>query len=231
MMHKWRSVVVVFCCQVQCDGQCNEWQFSWKRCIGLTVCAVLASRYVILWNGEGWGFQPWGLRWECLCLIQMRCVWYLCNLSSMSVWLAVRVSVLCGKDFNMDPFHANLSINFSYACHADRHHWPLPFYATLSYLCLGWGSQESKKQKAKPVTFILSHTCQVIRIKFKYGIETLYVEHSKATFWWNKLCHRKKLQFYWLSKNFNIGVHSAVYTPIWFKLGVVIDTTGLYFLI
>ena len=230
MMHKWRSVVVVFCCQVQCDGQCNEWQFSWKRCIVLTVCAVLASRYVFLWNGEGWGFEPWGLRWECLCLIQMRCVWYLCNLSSMSVWLAVRMSVLCGKDFNMDlsmqTCQSNSLMPAMLIGTIDLYHF-MPLSVTFA---LAEGHRKAKNRKQN----LLNLFCHTL-VKWSGLNLNMVLKHFMLNIL--KLrsgeinCHRKKLQFYWLSKNFNIGVHSAVYTPIWFKLGVVIDTTGLYVLI
>ena len=88
-----------------------------------------------------------------------------------------------------------------------------------------------RSEQSKSVGFIFLHTFQMNGMKylkllnvmkqFKWIILRLRDVVIQGT-WLVLLTALKKKQ-----NNFNIGMHSNIYKPIWFKLGVVMDTAVL----
>ena len=64
---------------------------------------------------------------------------------------------------NVKPLALYMMFKFFHTGHACRHHWPVPFYTTLSSLDIVQGSQD--QWKAIPFGFVSSHTSQLIRMK------------------------------------------------------------------
>ena len=106
-----------------------------------------------------------------------------------------------------------------------RHHWLIPLYATFSDLDLAWGHKVSAKENL--LASFLTHFSadwDEIRCGDK-------VEHRDTTL--SKIERNKGITAVLLtvSKYFNVGMHSDIYWSVWYKLGMMIDTTALCILI
>ena len=115
-----------------------------------------------------------------------------------------------------------------HVCHAYRHHWLLPFCTTFTDLDLARGSQ--CQRKATPLGFILSHAFQLIKMKsnivfrqFKLNILILFWDETEWSRGNNCILNSSESK-----KNFNVGLHSDVCRPIWFKFRMAIETITLY---
>ena len=99
----------------------------------------------------------------------------------------------------------------------------LTFCTTLTDLDLAWGSQS--RGKIKPIGFIFSHNCDLIRMKFdvvmkQFKLNILRLLLSKI--YWNK---GNNCCFYWLCEKTLTLACIWIYTnQFWFKLGMTIGT-------
>ena len=91
----------------------------------------------------------------------------LCSESCSSSWPAM----LHGKKLKVGHHRQIVQPSFYVLCYTYRHHWLLPFYSTLIYLDLPWGSQGQRK--AKPVVFLFSFTYPLTLIN-RFDFQTLY---------------------------------------------------------
>ena len=130
-----------------------------------------------------------------------------------------KLSIFLGKNLNIGLYFQAFKPN-SFISVMRKAPMTSAIYTTFSDFDFGWGSQS--QWKAKPVSFILSHTFQLIRIKlvevlkqFELNCQVLLL----SEFYWSE---GKYMLFYWLhQKDFTFGMY-ADHEWIWFKLGMMI---------
>ena len=117
-----------------------------------------------------------------------------------------------------------------HTCDAYKHCWLLPFYTIFTDL--NQGSQG--KHKAKPVGFIFPHTFHMIKMRYDLAMTQFKLNILRQLLTeiygikGNNCCFTDCIK----QKTKKLRWHAFEnYEPMWFKLGLEIDTTELYILI